>query len=370
MFISLHDLNERAGQKTGEFAMDLANDIANYACSLYRDYPGAFVGPKVLPGGAFVKGLWDTLCKDRPGGLPPVPAPPFKGGQCVNVSYMFNTSSPWVVQQTGGPPVNAKAIYGPVTARSAPYRGRFNDWNCDVTCRDINGNIVTQGYLIGLRSEVAPTLTNFYRVDGQADTCGDIPPVYPVTPIPPAAYNREVPYAYNDGVTLGIPVIIAPINVDGRLVFNAGGLTFKLDTGGVDVTRSDGSDVTLEQILGNLLELQGMLDAALNPLDPEDDPTLDYDTLPDDTGGEEEGLDGLKWVVVVLTNMPDKAQFGNPTCFFAGWITFKIGDDWTPREQVNFARSVFRAPGGASGYGVTFTNRARGTVTAYTTTEE
>ena len=172
-------------------------------------------------------------------------------------------------------------------------------------------------------SNASLVTTGVQRQDGLPDSCGDPPANQPVVPIPPDKLTPNIPYTYNDGNDVAIPVVIAPIKPTGVVNINVDGLTFKFDAGGVDIE------------------------------------------LPD----EEEEKKDVVWVVVNLTTLPDKMMFGNPNVYFAGWITFLIGDAYTIREQINFERSVFRYPDGAISHHISFTNKADGVATTYTTQE-
>lgn len=100
------------------------------------------------------------------------------------------------------------------------------------------------------------------------------------------------------------------------------------------------------------------------PPDYDDSPKVEhYDTPP--APDKKEDKDSLLGVRITLSKMPDKAQFGNPTVYFGGWVTFKLNDGYSPREQVNFKESYFQAPPGATGYAYTLTNGAIGSARVY-----
>lgn len=84
---SMSELAENVGNNTGDFLKDMANNVGDVICGLYKDYAGNFLGGGVSPGGAFIKGTWDSLCAPRPPGLPTTPTPPFSGGQCCSSYY-------------------------------------------------------------------------------------------------------------------------------------------------------------------------------------------------------------------------------------------------------------------------------------------
>ena len=89
---------------------------------------------------------------------------------------------------------------------------------------------------------------------------------------------------------------------------------------------------------------------------------------PEDNGGKG-SKPKVTYLEIVLTKLPNKAQFGNSgeTVFFAGWVAFRFeSGGYTERQQINFQRSLFIAPAGSSGYTYTLTNGAKGYALVYT----
>lgn len=321
---SMSELAENAGNNTGNFLLDLADNVGNTVCGLYKDYAGNFLqGSQSVPS-AFLKGTWDSLCAPRPPGLPPPATPPFSGGQCEGVVY--NVKIRKISLSTGnvdgepsflvtGAVVGIKTEFNPSTGVTTTYlEAGGGGESPEIKVLDTSTSGVKHRY----------EYIHVIRVDGGADNCGDPPPDQPVVPIPPDRLNTGTPYTYNDGTDITIPTLIAPITPTGIVNVDVGGINFKFDAGGVEI---------------------------------------------ETPGEEDEEKKEVTWVVVTLTTLPDKVMFGTPNVYFAGWITFDIEGDYTTREQINFERNIFRYPDRARGHHITFTNKANGVVTTYTTQE-
>lgn len=325
---NLGELAEGVGNDTGDFLKDLSNNVANTVCGLYRDYAGNFLNGDVNAPTAFLKGTWDSLCAPRPPGLPSTPPPPFTGGQCP-VGYIVRFNVSWTNTDFTPPRQFDQDRTEGVFFKVNDIRTGLNTQGLQaviINCDSYNSPGAPGGDVSTFTgdSRFPLTLSNVVvtRQDGLPDTCGDPPGGYPTLPIPPGRLDTTTPYTYNDGVDINIPTLIAPITATGVVNVNVGGINFRFDAGGVEV---------------------------------------------ETPGEEEEEKKTTTWLVVVLTKLPDKTMFGNPNVYFGGWVTFSIGDAYTVREQINFERSVFRYPDGATTHHITFTNKAEGDATTYTT---
>lgn len=375
---TLSELAESVGQRTGNFVVDNANSVANYACLLYKNYPFTTVGGVMVPPVPVIKGFWDSLCENRPPGLPSPPDSPFVGGQCEGIEYYVtlrympngNQTTIRVYGKVGGARIRFEEIPGGLRGVT------------EVLCQGSNpspGFLPTQQWLfISSYNGASPTdsvrIVNVERVDGQPDNCGNLPPSYPPDTIPPNQYNTTVTYQYNDGQDFSFPVVIAPFTLKPQFTFSLGGVTFNLGFDGV--SQENNTDVLVTEVLNQVQELDVAVENVFTfihneyrPIPPQEDPQLEEEESPEETS-EEKQVDNLAWVMVTLNKLPDKAQFGSPTCYFAGWISFQVKDGYTLREQINFEKSIYQAPPGATGYGVTFTNGSSGIVTSYARKQE
>lgn len=349
-----------------------------FVCRLYRDFPGPLVENPINDA---LRLSWDNLCGDDPTNLPLPPSTPFQGGQCVGVLYevacfINNTFSDLV------------APYGPLGG----VRGRleyvgggetmtFYEIQCHGT--QSQGYKVDPVWVVYRSSPNRPpdelvTMQVQRRVDGLPDNCGDPPAAYPSAPPPPTGgYTSPLtPITYNDGTDFNVTFNLQPPTSDGItapppicITVVLAGNSFKVcyPFGKLPQLQEDGGvEELLRELQEELREFKEEYDKDKNPTPPDEDPTLTPIPLPGNNGGEEDAP-GLQWLLVTLTKVPEKAQFGNPTVFFAGWVTFRVNNAYTERQQLSYEKSVFKAPEGATGYGVTFTNFSEGTVVSYVT---
>jgi len=385
-----------AGRGAGDFAGKIADAAADFACGLYKNYPGAVIGNPI--DGA-LRGLYDSLCKNRSPGLPPAPTPQLNAGQCkcvfYDVSYTQVSSSG--SQQTTG------TVLGPIKGVRRVYDATFPGLYTVVLTASECANGEPTGTLdipIGAGSDDGTSYVNIdgiVRSDGQPDNCGSSDPAYPLdTYNPPPGWNSGTgSVTYNDGTDFSFPLVYAPItptlslnpkinvtvNANIKLQFDLGGVKIDLGNGNESPSLprdrfNDPSD-DFDRIGRAIDDLGDKIDnlpggggegGSPTPCEPpqatppEDDPKLEPKPKTEDDPKEESGVEKLRWVKIVLTSFPDKMHYGNgaPNCYFAGWIEFKSKGACFPREQINFQTSLFLAPPGADGYAYTLTNGARG----------
>lgn len=74
-----------ADNPTNEFGFNLRDKIVDFACTIWKNYPGWVTQGKNLPG-SFIRGHMNSVCNSGVG-IPPAPQSPFTGGQCTDVLY-------------------------------------------------------------------------------------------------------------------------------------------------------------------------------------------------------------------------------------------------------------------------------------------
>lgn len=262
------------------------------------------------------------------------------------------------------------------------------------------------------------------RQDNLADTCGDPPKKYPpAPPPPPTGYTSPpTPISDNDGdVNNYIFNFYPPQKIDfpdvpfPPIVINVAGVDVDLDfdinfnfNGDIDFTRpGGGNDLppglaggfqnlgdgiagvsggvgglqndfrgfagTLGGVASNLggvgaslADLAGKLDFKFAPPPFINAPEVEKEITEGVEGGKEDpDKEGLLGVLVTLTTPAKEVIFGNPNVYFAGWLTFFSQGGYEVREPIHFEKSYFPAPDGATGYGLTFTKGAKGTITVF-----
>lgn len=264
------------------------------------------------------------------------------------------------------------------------------------------------------------------RNDGQPDTCGNPPKKYPDAPPPPPRpkgyISPPTPIEDNDGdvnnYTFNFyppqkidfpdvpfpPIVISVggdnVDLDFDINFNFNGdISFTRPGGGNDLSpglaggfqnlgdgiagvsggvgglQNDfggfagtlgGVASSLGGVGASLDNLAGKLDFKFAPPPFINAPEIDKE-VEEVTGGgkQDENKEGLLGILVTLTTPAKEVIFGNPNVYFAGWLTFFSQGGYEVREPIHFEKSYFPAPDGATGYGLTFTKGAKGTITVF-----
>jgi hypothetical protein len=234
-------------------------------------------------------------------------------------------------------------------------------------------------------------ITNVAPQFGGPDDCGDPEPRYPVpTDNAPYPDTNSLPPTITvpspDGIDFTLPIVYAPLSptfeVNPKINIDVGGIPVTIDFGGFTFDFGEGTGggtggltpedlLPLQESIDSANTGIGGLDGKLDdlkecacPEEPEP-PTFTTTTTGTVDSLEVTGLN-LKSLNVTLSVLPDKAQFGGSngrTCFFAGWCAIRYSSGYAPREQINFSQSSFQVGEGATGFTITFTNKARGRIT-------
>lgn len=411
---TLPELLQSAGSTTGDFLTDLANKTADAYCSLYKNYPGYIVGYVSNPVGDFRRGLMDSLCRGRPPGLPPPPSSPFTGGQCDCVAYDVSVALY----------INGNVIFRNVVDCWGPIYG--------LVLTVVSGNLIAQIDCKGRRSSGscgARQLVNVtsyspgqdvrieyvQRADGQADSCGDPPSVYPTVTPPGSALTPTISVPLpSGGNSLTIPVAFVPVTAEVtvpvtlnntfNLTFSLGGVTLK--TGGGDsftsadrqtlqqtlnssnsastysqqaASNSNGAIVAANSAASAANDAKNAADAAknaaldakknTNPPKKPSDPGVVSARRPN-SERMRSNVPNLLAVKVVLSRLPykSKQQYGDGAkdVLYCGWFEWLVDGVAEPRVQLSFDQTILYAPKYANGYGFTLTNGAEGYAVEYT----
>lgn len=361
---------------------NIANTGKQFACNLYRTIPSAIVDNPISD---LLKLSWDSLCADDPLGLPDPPSVQYQGGQCDRVAYEVSEEFAFTFRGQPLTDNRSQQLYGAIGAVSYAikpngllyvYVGCHGVFGGSYTPNEIT--VETETFQTQGLEDLRLINVSVRRLDGQPDNCGNPPTQYPpAPPTPPGGYTSPpTSIVYNDGTDFNVVFNLQPprrvdnalppsicltvvlLDTTFDLCYQPDG-TFRL-TGGSDV------EGLLRELQDDLREFREEYARDNNPLPPDEDPTLTPQPLDGDSGGEEDA-EGIQWLLVVLTEFPDKSQFGNPTVFWGGWVTFRVNGAYTERQQISYERSLFKAPTGADGYGVTFTNLSKGNVVSYVT---
>jgi len=367
------------GAAVGSFVGDVLHNASNYVCQLHYNTPGV-----IFDLSPFNRELWKEFCKERPSGLPPAPQPKFVGGQCDSVSY--NMIVRWRNKDGSTDYDRQNGFWGPITdvefvrnsSGNSDHRGFLQDLyvtsrGADASPGELNRRLVASPYVYAEQM----TGVDMARADGASDNCGNPPSpvVRPVVlPIEQRTTNINVLSVDKSTVNVVTAVFDFPsasvdfnLSVPLRVTIDQRKFYLNID-GWYSGDPSDGSPPDLSPVQDSVLQLNGTLNQYFAPINPSVNPSL---TLIAPSFGkdsdEQKDISGAQWLIIDLTKMPDKTQYGggSPTVYFAGWIEFLKEGRAFPRQQINFERSIFRFPDGADGYAYTFTNGAQGNVSVY-----
>jgi hypothetical protein len=244
--------------QAGAIAADSLGNIANAArngiCNFFKAYP-AVVIPS--PGLYFLDATLDGLCEHSAPGLPPAPAPPFTGGQCVCLLYQVNIG--YTYDRGDGttpvtvPPADTVQVWGPISSFELGKSSSAFPYNnaVFVTCRGPGfgscGSAPSQVQAVSAPFGTPPGRILSYsasvRPVSGSDTCGNLPPVYPPpttppTPIPPTTNTYNLPsvsLTFNNGETFNVSPTLNLDNTWGPTV-TIGNLNISVGGGGVTIS--------------------------------------------------------------------------------------------------------------------------------------
>lgn len=212
-----------------DFTQALKNAARSAACSVADISQSLFPKPPGLDALGFAKRAFAfrdnfkrQFCNDEP----TPPSPPFPGGQCPTkylVRIVYNATNP----VTGNPVTGfyENTWWGPigglvVTKPSETYYPDGSD--VAIRCRgrgsdptplpaEVTFDVASQPW-----NDTVWSIQSITRVDGQADNCGNPPPVVPPYNAPDFSIDGDITYTNNDGIDITVPVgiLIAPVKVD------------------------------------------------------------------------------------------------------------------------------------------------------------
>lgn len=412
IYRSWTDAQERAGGNTYDYADQLVNGVRNFACNLWGKFPDRVAGSP-FPSG-FTRGFMNQGCRDIVTVPPPVSQ--FTGGQCFTQYRIYGTYTSqsnrigrhtcgetafWATRPVNGKILSARFLpstfilivtienqdgsrldfdfpaYYRISETSSPTTNIPGYWD---TCQF--DNIIYAGN--------APIIEGLERLDGQADDCGDSPPVYPPSLEPTAddlndTVNVDNYDTTNTNIPVGLVNVTGNVNVDLEMPvsFNLGGIDVSVDMGGITLNNSLGNStynnsVSINNNAGNVTGIGNKNPLPLpkpdrEPAPPPENP-LENDLDEEETTDEEPKtkpiVEGLEFVQVNITSKPDNAknQWGDgaPDVYYCGWFEFTADGYAFNRQPIHFLQSIFKPPLGATGYAFTLYNGFTGNATIYT----
>lgn len=405
-----------------ETYLGFIDSAKKFACGIYKEVPGALV-PN--PTDAGYKQIWDDLCFEPPPstlpGLPSKPSSPFMGGQCCDGYYYVHYTNSFTGIPDDGKRISPE-LYGRILGMRRIQFPTHREFSIEYEGCD--GRKYYQDVLAGGAADLNSVITGVFPSRGNVDNCGNPPKKFPsAPPIPPDGYKSPpTPLPDNDGdvnnYTFNFsppqkidfpnvpfpPIVVsvkgADVDLNFDINFNFGGDTnitnvggggnipapfasgFKNLTDGITTIAGGVTGVAggvsglvgnlgdlagdLAGVAGNLADFAGKFRFKFEPPSFLDSPeVIKEDKEVVDGGSQDENKGGLLGIFVNLTTPAKEVIFGTPNVYFAGWVTFFVQRGYVPREPINFEKGYFPAPSGATGYALTFTKGAKGTITVF-----
>lgn len=394
------DLNADTGTNTANGLRNVANQAANAACNLYKNYADAATGlPDPTGLGAALNGLYSNLCGPRGSNPTTPPSIPYSGGQCTGINYNVTInytgpSGPSSVFYPGVPgPLggigtktfpSGSAAYGVLAPNSTANGGILSV----ATAGGTNPINALSAYKV---TSVSPVPTS------GTDNCGNPGQQYN-TPPPPSnslvVNNNTV--NVGAGLVIAAPITIIPVtnvaNVDitPQIQVQVGPFDVTFDAGGVTVAPNFtiGSDDTNpapnlypspqptprppvstdcpDVNLGPVLDAIETVDAKVETLQETADDIKDCSCPVDYTvgtvalGSGEGGVVSLPsnciQVRLEITSSPENAKIqagsgSHPDYLFCGYFDFGDGVGLSERTAISTYQSTFEVPIWATSFG-------------------
>ena len=312
------------------------------AINNYNDWFSRLPFGFVNIGDGFIRDFYRALCNREP---PPLPDPPFVGGQCPGVLYIVSVQ--WASADANGnifpgtevnytsPPILGRITLigsgvNPTNPNRIQYLIKYNNGTQEVRF----GNVDTTGpvkQLVVLNSSIV-------RQDGLPDLCGDPAPIIPA---PDPGYNQPtldftyIDYSDNSVNLTGNFIFGAPlIKVDGTLT-----IPVRIDLGGVNPTFNGNLNLNepfIEINFGNRNYTPSPSPSPDGYRSPDDTPNVPDDvpvpiTPPSPDESEPDTSRVIRGVIVTIISLSESVgvifQDENPDIYIpnAGYVNFLIG---------------------------------------------
>lgn len=397
---TLYDYGRQQKDGDPDFLGQIADTAVDAMCNIYNKSPGSVVA-REFPGTPIVDGVdafYRNLCAPK-GKAPPLPTPPFTGGQCCGTTYRVTVQANLVLSNGQTIPFNAdpQTITGRIAGISVKNSGEGLQERTSIVIDTYQGGDCS------IHTEVVPRSTFVHNSDGTtssitivssdvvaisgSNNCGNPSSRYPTVPLVDADFNFNAPITIAPNVSISVPVTIIPTVVPITNVFRP---EFNVDVGGINVNVSLGgftfsptlqippgtttpsgdpralpppaktndptpdpkqTSLDLSQIKAKLEEIDKEIEDCCDALYPFQEPPSDkIRILLIGTGNSIDVAMPAKTykVTVELTSMATnkKVQFGNnaPDVLYAGWAWFSDGVRQAERLPVDAEFKMFVPP--------------------------
>lgn len=422
------ELNDSAS-KIGGATAAIVQNAQSAACRLYREYPGWLLNIQSSnPGGAALRGFWDRLCP-APEQQPPSPDKPFSGGQCcTNYRITWRVISPNVSPE----PISVTRP-GKVGSMRIAYErnslgeisGRRFELPVGLNCPGRTPSflfLAAQTGNNGVFNPIQVIIDSVVRTDAQPDTCGELPPQFPIILPPPDALDFNTPITiggdtYNFNIVIPVTQFNPTVNFRPEFNVDVGGINVNFDMGGVNVDftpeinlpsfpanedprsptnrpppvpprpPSGGGcpDVNLQPVLNAIADVDAdlavvgtnvelLLDCDRCDRPPVESPDLGTIAYPASQSRQVSIPTSAVWIRVLIEQKPVNAKMqagiASPDVYYCGWHSFGGGSSAGERIPINYLDNVYPVPEGASSFSFTTYTGFEASLTIYTYEEE
>lgn len=377
-FYKIKEVAEIAVNRAVDETEEVLDAARKFYCNLHQNHP-AWTVARTFSNSSLILRAIDRMCGDGTYVPPPQPVPPYTGGQCDTLYHAFGTFASlnltscrqqrfWRTRD----PLNGNEVesFEPIIHSDGFWRIQMKDG----TVRNLNtisqasydsdalgtlsgASIFYRDYNLACPNVNVPqygdrvVVDRVVRVDGQPDDCGNPPTEYPpespptdndltntvnVTNIENNTYTYDVTVNRDTNNTINFPPSITVNSV-----------VVNMDITGISV--GDTTNINLNSG-GNFV---GVFPPP--PVETEDENA--GKELVTEAGTFVETVSNIYAVIVNFTAIPFNAKISSganaPRIIYGGWVEFRIGANYLPREYIDFDNSTFLAPKGATGYAVT-----------------
>jgi hypothetical protein len=247
---TLYDYGRQQKDGDPDFLGQIADTAVDAMCNIYYKSPGSVVA-REFPGTPIVDGVdafYRNLCAPK-GKAPPLPTPPFSGGQCCNSTYSVGVTA--TLQLSNGQSVPFNASPQNITGRILGVEVK----NSGTGQQEVTKIVIStlQGGDCSIPTEVVPRSTFVHNSDGTtstivissvnvtlvsgSDNCGSPPAKYPTAPLDDSDFDFSAPITVAPNVTINVPVTIIPTTIVNTNVFRP---EFNVKVGDINVNLSLG----------------------------------------------------------------------------------------------------------------------------------
>lgn len=400
MPLSTADISaSQVGASTADFGKNLAIAARDAYCAAYRADPlGVRQWGVSSPVGSALGALNESFCRNVPPPTNAFGALPLTGAQCAVLYRVENDWSGEFFPGFSNPNrpssgVSGSNVLGPITkvesgvvdgvAVDNPYQSQIKVYNA-------SGLVATLSS--GPLNVVGSYRFNFYRIDGQADSCGDPTPTPTPDPLPqpqPSVRYVPVPIPGPQGGVYVVPIILKPVvTLAPKINLQVGPWNVQIGPVDIDISPNfefdsdytpppivlpptvpqppplppggkDCPPVNLDRVINRINQLDVVVDGRFDSVDDDLEELLDCDRCNKEKvqqataigagqSGSADLPEGTFKVRLILGSIPssERVQFveNAPNILYIGSYSFGDDSGFGERTPVSFQQTTCFAP--------------------------